>query len=182
MTTAAAAPAPSVSLPLLQRAQIAAPCHERWEEMTGDERTRHCAACRLDVHNIAGMSEAEAEALLRSAFNDDGSPIERLCARIYRRADGTILTADCPVGVESLRVRARRSAARVAAALGITTLIGWAAAMEQGPGAAWAGYHPFTAVAKAIGRQTQPPVQTFTGGIVCIPPTPAPPAPNGAKP
>lgn len=172
----------AISLPLLDRIQIASPCHERWEDMTGDERTRHCASCRLDVHNIAGMSERDAEALLRSAFSDDGSPVERLCARVFRRADGTILTADCPVGVETLRIRARRSAARVAAALGITTLIGWAAAMEQGPGAAWAGYHPFTTVAKAIGRQHQPPVQTFTPGRIYLPPMPTPPGNNGATP
>lgn len=170
----------SFSLPLLQRAQIAAPCSARWDDMSGDDRTRHCAQCDLDVHNVAAMTESEAEALLRAAFDDDGSITQRLCARIYRRADGTILTANCPVGVETLRAKARRSAARVAAALGITTLIGWAAAVEQGPGAVWAGYHPFTTVANLIGKQVQTPVQTFTAGRIFIAPTPPSPGDSGA--
>lgn len=179
----AAPTAATFSLPLLQRARIASPCHERWEDMTGDERTRRCASCTLDVHNIAGMTEAEAEALLRRAFNDDGSSKERLCARIYRRADGTVITADCPVGVAALRAKVWRGAVRVAAALGVTTVIGWVAAMEQGPGAVWAGCQPFTAVAHAIGRQ--PPAQTqvfLMGSIAPLPPPPPPPPPTPPTP
>jgi hypothetical protein len=176
--TAPAATAPTVSLPLLQRIQIAAPCHERWEDMTGDERTRHCASCNLDVHNIAGMTEADAEALLGTAFNDDGSSKGRLCARIYRRADGTVLTANCPIGLAALRAKARRGAVRVAAALGITTVVGWIAAMEQGPGAVWAGCQPFAAVSRAIGRQPPVQTQTFLMGSVAgpLPLLPTPPA------
>jgi hypothetical protein len=171
----------TVSLPLLQRIQIASPCHERWEDMSGDERTRHCASCQLDVYNIAGMTEADAESLLRSAFNDDGTSKQRLCARIFRRADGTVITANCPVGLAAIRAKARRGAVRVAAALGITTVIGWAAAREQGSGATWLGCQPFTAVSKAIGRQPVPP-PIPTGGVVCVMPTPAPTPPAPPPP
>ena len=67
---------------------IASPCSEPWDGMRGDERLRRCAACRLDVHNIVAMKRADAEALFANA---DG----RICARIYRRPDGTVLTEDC---------------------------------------------------------------------------------------
>jgi hypothetical protein len=167
-----------VSLPLLQRISIAAPCHQRWEDMTGDDRTRHCGSCKQTIHNIAGMTEADAEALLRSALNDDGTPKQHLCARIYRRADGTVLTADCPVGLRALRAKARRSAARVAAALGLTALVAWAAASEQrrGEGSGWRWSQPFAAVGKAIGRQ--PPVQQrfMILGWISASPVQAPPA------
>src|SRR5581483_9913884 len=31
----------------------------------------------------------------------------RMCVRMYQRADGTVLTSDCPVGVRRERLRAR---------------------------------------------------------------------------
>jgi len=164
----------SVSLPMLSRVQIAAPCHARWEDMTGDERSRHCAECNLKVHNVAGLSESEAEALLRAAFDDDGTQRERLCMRIYRRADGTILTAQCPVGLGVLRARARRTAVRVAAAVGLTGVVSALAAAELRSGVTVAGWRPISAVAKLIGRDRQVPVQTFTAGSVCLPAMPAP--------
>lgn len=168
--------APTISLPLLQRVQIASPCHARWEDMTGDERTRHCAECSLDVHNLSAMTTAQAEDFLRPYFNADGSANGRICGRIYRRSDGTILTADCPVGVAALRAKARRAAVRVAAALGITSLVAAAAALEQQHAPSWIGCQPFSALTKAIGRQPAVPVQTgWSGGLVC--PTPVAPAP-----
>lgn len=53
------------------------------------------------------LSRDEAEALL---IEKKG----KLCAQFYRRADGTILTADCEVGVA--KKKARRKAAVVAGA------------------------------------------------------------------
>lgn len=119
-----------VALPLLESVRIATPCPARWEEMKGDDRTRFCAQCGLHVHNIAGMTSGEAESLMaRAAAGGD-----RVCARLYRRADGTVLTRDCPVGVR-LRERARRAAARVAAAVGLILCAGVAAATRDEPGA-----------------------------------------------
>jgi hypothetical protein len=119
-----------VSLPLLESARIASPCPARWEEMTGNDRTRFCAQCGLHVHNIAAMTAGEAEALLARAASGE----DRVCARLYRRADGTVLTRDCPVGVR-LRERARRAAARVAAALGLVLCAAAAAVTRDEPGA-----------------------------------------------
>lgn len=44
----------------------------------------------------------------------------RICGRLYRRADGTLLTRDCPVGLRALRRRvARVAGATLAAVLGL---------------------------------------------------------------
>jgi hypothetical protein len=88
------------ALPLLERVFIASPCAVPWESMTGDERERLCASCDKKVYDVSKMTSAEAEALLRAKSTD-------ACLRIFRRFDGTVLTADCPVGVEK-KNRARR--------------------------------------------------------------------------
>ncbi|WP_241758660.1 hypothetical protein [Pyxidicoccus parkwayensis] len=72
---------------LAERLTIAIPCEMRWKDMTGDARVRHCGACKLSVHNVSEMSTAEVEALLQT----DG----RVCVRLYRRPDGTVVTGDC---------------------------------------------------------------------------------------
>ena len=76
--------------------------------MTGDARVRFCDQCSLHVYNIGEMTRAEAETLIAKTEG-------RLCARIYRRADGTVITRDCPVGLRALRRRARRVATAAAA-------------------------------------------------------------------
>jgi len=91
--------------------RIAEPCQASWEGMAGDERVRHCTLCSLNVYNFAEMTRDEVRELL---VRTEG----RVCARLYRRADGTVLTRDCPVGLRALR----RRASRVAAAL-LTVLV-----------------------------------------------------------
>lgn len=172
----------AVSLPLLQSARIASPCPMRWEDLTptGDSRTRHCDKCNLNVHNLSGMTAQDAEALLRSALNEDGTKKHRLCTGFYRRADGTILTADCPVGLAAVRARTHRAIARVAAAIGLTTLATWAAARESG-GVAFARTQPLTAVANYLrGAPVTPPASAIMvlGDVRTPAPTPAPPVLN----
>jgi hypothetical protein len=94
-------------LPVLDQIQVASPCTADWNQMTGDDRARHCGACQKSVYNLSGMTRAEAEALLIERNGD-------LCVRYYQRHDGTILLADCTVGVQRKRDR-RRTAARAAA-------------------------------------------------------------------
>ncbi len=91
-------------LPLLERVSIAAPCSVPWDAMTGDETARFCGQCQKHVYNIASMTAEDAETFLRGAGGE-------ACLRIYRRADGTVLTADCAVGVR--RRRRRRAVASV---------------------------------------------------------------------
>jgi len=78
--------------------RIASPCPMSWESMKGDDRSRSCSLCKLDVHNISGLTLSEVERLFAQ---QDG----RVCVRLYRRADGTVLTKDCPVGVRGYRKR-----------------------------------------------------------------------------
>ena len=56
--------------------------------MRGDGPSRFCDRCNLHVHNLSGMTRDEAEELIRAREG-------RLCARIYRRFDGTVMTVDC---------------------------------------------------------------------------------------
>lgn len=106
---------PQRSLPLLQRVYIASPCAVPWESMSGDERARVCASCDKTVYDVSQMTTAEAEALLRSKGTD-------ACLRIFRRFDGTVLTADCPVGVaKKKRARRRNAVAGLLAATAAAT-------------------------------------------------------------
>lgn len=71
--------------------------------MIGTDRKRFCGECKLNVYNLSGMSEVEAENLL---LNSEG----RLCVRFFKRADGTILTKDCPVGWQAIKRRVSKTA------------------------------------------------------------------------
>jgi len=83
----------------LNNIKIASPCSADWQGMYGNERKRFCGECKLNVYNISGMTRSEAENLLEQSEG-------RLCVRYYRRADGTILTTDCPVGWARIKRRA----------------------------------------------------------------------------
>ena len=82
----------------LENIRIASPCSTSWDEMYGDDRKRFCGDCELNVYNLSGMTRDEAEALVTNA---DG----RLCVRYYQRADGSIITQDCPIGWAKLKHR-----------------------------------------------------------------------------
>jgi hypothetical protein len=96
------------SLPLLDNVKVASPCDASWDDMVGDDRTRFCSHCQKSVHNLSAMASQEAERFLEAVAGS-------VCIRVYRRVDGTVLTADCPVGV---RRRRRRLVAVTALALG----------------------------------------------------------------
>jgi len=85
-------------LPILDNIRVASPCTADWSQMTGDERARHCNKCDKQVFDLSEMTRAEAEALIIEKHG-------KLCARYYRRADGTILTSDCRVGAAAGRKR-----------------------------------------------------------------------------
>ncbi|MBM4778641.1 MAG: hypothetical protein GQE15_13135 [Archangiaceae bacterium] len=87
---------------------VASPCSEKWESMRGDVRRRFCEKCRLHVHDLRSLTEAEATELLRGASG-------RVCGRVFQRADGTVLTKDCPVGEATLRRRMVMSVVAVVA-------------------------------------------------------------------
>ena len=95
-----------IHLDLIDRVEIASPCSMKWEDLDGDGCTRHCRQCELDVHNFSDMTRTEVESILANTTG-------RLCATWYRRADGTMMTRDCPVGLAAVRRHARRAAVLV---------------------------------------------------------------------
>jgi hypothetical protein len=102
----------------LEHVRVAAPCRTDWEKMVGDERMRYCGQCSLHVYNLSGMTKREAEGLVANAEG-------RLCVRYYSRADGSILTRNCPVGLRALKQRVSRIAgATLSAVIGFFAGLG----------------------------------------------------------
>lgn len=94
----------------LNNIKIASPCPADWNEMYGDNRKRFCGECKLNVYNLSGMTPDEAQTLVTNAEG-------RLCVRYYQRADGTVITADCPVGWAKIKARTKIYATAVASML-----------------------------------------------------------------
>lgn len=80
--------------------KIASPCPANWDDMYGGGRKRFCGECKLNVYNLSGMTSEEAERLVTNAEG-------RLCVRFFQRADGSVITADCPVGWARIKQRTR---------------------------------------------------------------------------
>jgi hypothetical protein len=91
-------PAARRSLPLAN-VQIASPCSARWDEMKGDDRMRFCGDCKKHVHDLSKLTREEVDVFLHT--HSEGA-----CVRLYQRTDGTLITADCPVGLRRRRARA----------------------------------------------------------------------------
>jgi hypothetical protein len=102
----------------IARIRTASPCEAAWSAMQpvgdgvtpGHERSRRCGDCNRCVHDLSGMTAPRAAALLESA---EGKP----CTELYRRADGRMLTSDCPVGRSVSLRRSVVTAAIVACAM-----------------------------------------------------------------
>ena len=94
---------------ILDDTRIASPCKTDWRAMAGGDTVRFCGECQLNVYNISNMTAEQAATLIERA---DG----RLCVRLYKRADGTVITRDCPVGLRAAMRRLRRRAGAVLAA------------------------------------------------------------------
>ncbi len=91
---------------------IASPCTVPWSSMPGDDRVRFCGRCRQNVYNVEGFGRAEARRLVAEGEG-------RLCVRILRRTDGTVVTADCWARLRAARRRG------IAAFLAMLLVVGW---------------------------------------------------------
>jgi hypothetical protein len=155
----------------LSRLKIASPCPASWADMHGDARVRFCEQCKLRVYNISEMTHEDAERLL---LEREG----RLCVRYYQRADGTVLTRDCPVGMERLRKATarllRRSGAVLAMAFGGLAAISFGSQTSRTIRLRL--FEPFATVAAWL----DPPNRfvTLTGAVAFVPPPPARPTPR----
>ncbi len=103
-------------LPVLDNIRVATPCNADWAKMSGDERVRMCGSCSKHVYNLSDMTRDEAERLLVAKEG-------RLCVRYYQRADGTILTKDCAVGISQRRKRRVIAASAAALLAGVGGLL-----------------------------------------------------------
>lgn len=95
------------------RLKVASPCNANWDAMTGDEAIRFCGLCKKNVYQISNMTNDQVEELLANAG-------EEKCGRFYQRKDGTLVTADCSVGLK----RKRRKQAVIGASAGFLSVLG----------------------------------------------------------
>lgn len=155
------------ALPVLDRVRIASPCHVGWDQMTGDDRRRFCGSCSLHVYNLSDMAPDEAEEFVRKA---EGLP-ERTCVRFHARADGTVITKDCPTGLAALRRRMATVAATVFAAVGL--VVGAVLGRRDASGLQRSWFEP------------APPLPAWgaiAGRMVWNPPPPPPTSPTAEAP
>jgi hypothetical protein len=119
----------------------------RWEQLAGNDRVRFCGHCQQNVYNVASLTMDEATALIQRCEG-------RVCMRLQRRADGTVITRDCFHVVRRARERIVGTALGLAVmALGFWTgMVGLREKMEA--------------------RFVPPPPPR------CPPPPPAPPEPE----
>ena len=154
---------------------VAAPCSAEWAKMSGDERVRHCALCRKNVYNLSDMTRSEAEALIRLKEG-------KVCVRFFQRADGTILTSNCSVGLRAIQKRLRWIGGGVAALLALFV----SSVFARGNGGSGLNgtlraqpvvnklqdVQPFKAVIDVL----DPPRRRMVMGEMCVmPPAPTPP-------
>ncbi|MDP3508888.1 MAG: hypothetical protein Q8T09_12935 [Candidatus Melainabacteria bacterium] len=92
----------------MKNIMIASPCTVDWNTMDGDDSVRVCGACK---HNVYDTSKLTSKEIVDLMARDS-----KACLKIYRRADGTLLTEDCPFGLRTLRRGARR-VSKIAASL-----------------------------------------------------------------
>lgn len=96
--------------PRLEKIKVAAPCKAEWKWMYGNDRVRFCGQCNQNVYNLSAMTREEAENLI---MRTEG----RLCVKFYRRKDGTILTKNCPVGLQAFKAKLTATKTHVIAAI-----------------------------------------------------------------
>ncbi|MFC5863995.1 carboxypeptidase-like regulatory domain-containing protein [Acidicapsa dinghuensis] len=72
---------------LLASLTVSNPCTESWDAMQGDARSRHCAHCDKDVHNLATMSPKAIEDLVIQTGG-------KFCGRVTRRFDESLVTLE----------------------------------------------------------------------------------------
>jgi hypothetical protein len=134
----------------LDDVRIASPCHMSWDAMPGDEAVRFCHACEKNVYDLSAMTRAEAERLLHEREG-------RICVRLYRRADGTVITSDCEVGARARGTR--RTALGAALGAGAAAVTCTAALLVQ------VGRGPRPVNARAAGTEAAEQVRMHVGGL-----------------
>lgn len=97
-------------MPDLDSIVIENPCKVDWNSMTGDEKTRFCGQCKLNVHNISEMEDEEIRELFKTSSDSNS---KQLCLRMYKRPDGTVVRRNCQFKVRQLKKALHRSVASI---------------------------------------------------------------------
>ncbi|AKU95149.1 hypothetical protein AKJ09_01813 [Labilithrix luteola] len=148
---------PKRALPLLDQVRVASPCSASWDKMVGDEHVRFCLSCEKNVYNLSSLSRDAAEALLEKHAGGE------MCVRYYQRADGTILTQDCPEGVKKKRRKKLALAIAGAGAMAAATAIAFGRETCHTQGIVAGGIQPL------------PPPEPSAMGTTAPPSDPTPP-------
>ena len=69
--------------------QVVSPCSTDWDRMSGDEKKRFCSECGKFVYDFSQMTRRQVEAIVSIHQG-------RMCARITRRPDGSLVTLEAP--------------------------------------------------------------------------------------
>jgi len=115
---------------VIDQIEISSPCTVSWDEMRaaggagGDERVRFCGQCRQNVYNVEAMSRVEARRLISAREG-------RVCVRILRRPDGTVVTADCWARLRAARRRGFLPFLGMMVLVGLTELIAIGAGLSR---------------------------------------------------
>ncbi len=157
---------------LLTGIKVAKPCTAKWDEMTGDERMRRCGACELDVFDLSAMQREEAENFVAARLGK-----ERTCVRFLQRADGTIVTRDCPVGVRAAWKRVTWAAAALLGA-GFAAAAMFAPRGLGGPPQVAPLKQIYEFVQRQFGAALPPPPKQVMGDFACPPAPTSPPVPT----
>jgi TonB family protein len=132
--------------PPLEKIKVAAPCTAEWRWMYGNDRVRFCSQCNLNVYNLSALTREQAQDLIRSTEG-------RLCVRFYRRKDGSIITQNCPQGLQAIKDKFNRTRTHIVAA--ILTFLGYLGILWWVKGES---VKPFQPVMGNIARVIDPPV------------------------
>lgn len=158
------------------KVELATPCSASWDEMEGDDRVRHCSSCRLNVYNADAMTETELANLIRDKNGN-------VCVRLFQRADGTVITRDCPVGLGRKR---RRRAVFGTLAASVMALAGWLGIRQIKASSAQCN-SPYATTASATTQTHLADVEPFTTisrlapWLIAPAPTPVPQQPLMGK-
>jgi hypothetical protein len=70
------------------RVTLGTPCSMRWSDLKGTDSVRHCQKCQKSVYNSEKLTTAQILEFVKT-------PQTAPCLMLYRRRDGTLMTADC---------------------------------------------------------------------------------------
>src|SRR5215510_11108097 len=73
----------------LDKLQVVSPCSTDWDRMSSDEKKRFCSECNKFVYDFSQMTRRQVKAIVSIHKG-------RLCARITRKPDGSVVTAETP--------------------------------------------------------------------------------------